>query len=126
MKNKSVLVVDDAAFIRNLVKNTLQKLNIGHVIEAPNGREALAILIKNSGFDLIICDLHMPEMDGMQLLSAVREDELLEKIPFLMLTSDVSQDNVKQAIAAGVTDYIVKPFKPDPFTKKIEQLLKRN
>lgn len=115
--------MDDAAFVRNLVKTTLQRLNISNVIEATNGREALALLVKNSGFNMIICDLHMPEMDGLELLKAVREDDRLKAIPFLMLTSDVSQENVKEAIASGVSDYISKPFKPEPFTKKVEQLL---
>lgn len=123
MKDKKVLVVDDAAFIRNLVKTTLQRLNISKVQDAEHGRDALAMLIKSSDFDLIISDFHMPEMDGMQLLKAVREDDRLKSIPFLMLTSDVSQEVVKEAIGAGVNDYITKPFKPEPFIKKVEKLI---
>ena len=121
-KDKKVLVVDDAAFIRNLVKNGLMLIGITQVKEAVDGRQALAAL-QTAKYDLIVCDLHMPEMDGLELLREVKSDERMHKIPFLLLTSDVDANNVKTAVELGVNGYLTKPFRNDPLLEKVEQLL---
>lgn len=121
-KDKKVLVVDDAAFIRNLVKNGLQLVGITQVKEAVDGRQALAAL-QTANYDLIISDLHMPEMDGIELLREVKADERMFNIPFLLLTSDVDVENVKIAAELGVNGYLTKPFRNDPLLEKVEQLL---
>ena len=121
-KDKKVLVADDAAFIRNLVIKGLLLLGITQVKEAVDGRQALAALQINH-YDLIISDWHMPEMDGIDLLRKVRADDRLEKIPFIMLTSDVSAENINEAVLMGVNAYLSKPFRSDPLIKKVEELL---
>ena len=121
-KDKKVLIVDDAAFIRTLVKNGLQLIGITQVKEAVDGRQALAAL-QTGRYDLIISDWHMPEMDGIDLLRKVRADDRLANIPFLMLTSDVSAENVNEAVLMGVSAYLTKPFRNDPLLEKVEQLL---
>lgn len=122
LKTKSVLVVDDSAFIRNLVISALKTINITHIKEAADGRQAYAVL-QNKRFDLIICDWHMPELNGIDLLKKIRSDERLKKIPFIMLTSDVTTENVKEAITAGVDEYLTKPFRTDPLIEKVLRLL---
>jgi len=121
-KDKRVLVADDAAFIRNLVKKGLELVGITQVKEAVDGRQAMAAL-QTGHYDLIISDLHMPEMDGIELLREVKSDERMCKIPFLLLTSDVDAENVKIAADLGVNGYLSKPFRNDPLIAKVEQLL---
>ena len=122
LSNKAVLVVDDSAFIRNMVRKVLETLGITKIHDAENGRQAFAAL-QTKNYDLIICDWHMPEMEGIDLLKAIRADERLKNIPFLMLTSDVNTANVKEAITAGVNDYLTKPFRNDLLVEKIARLL---
>ena len=122
LKTKSVLVVDDSTFIRNLVISALKTINITHIKEAADGRQAYAALQKKR-FDLIICDWHMPELNGIDLLKKIRSDERLKNIPFIMLTSDVTTENVKQAITSGVDEYLTKPFRTDPLIEKVLRLL---
>ena len=121
-KSPSVLVVEDAIFVRNFVIIALRTMGITHVTEADNGKSALEELQKQP-MDLILSDWHMPEMEGIELLKAVRADEKLRHIPFLMLTSDVSEENVRDAVNSGVSDFLAKPFRHAPLIKKIKRLL---
>lgn len=123
-KDKKVLIVDDAAFIRNLVKKSLEVIGITHIKEAADGRQALAAL-QTAHFDLVISDLHMPEMDGIELLREVRADERMWKMPFLMLTSDMDSDNVKVAVDLDVSGYLTKPFRGDPLIDKVTQIFNK-
>jgi len=123
-KDKKVLVADDAAFIRNLVIKGLQLIGITQVKEAVDGRQALAAL-QIHHYDLIISDWHMPEMDGIDLLRKVRADDRLGDIPFIMLTSDVTAENINEAVLMGVSAYLTKPFRNDPLLEKVEQLLRK-
>lgn len=120
--NPAVLVVEDAIFVRNFVLIALRTMGINNVTEADNGKTALEELRKKS-YDLILSDWHMPEMEGIELLKAVRSDEKLQHIPFLMLTSDVSKENVKDAVSSGVSDYLAKPFRHGPLINKVTRLL---
>lgn len=120
--NPAILVVEDAIFVRNFVLIALRTMGLTNVVEADNGKEALEELNKNP-YDLILSDWHMPEMEGIDLLKAVRADEKLQNIPFLMLTSDVSVENVRDAVQAGVSDYLAKPFRHAPLIKKVRRLL---
>ena len=86
--NPAILIVEDAIFVRNFVMIALRTMGMTNVTEADNGKEALEELSKKP-YDLILSDWHMPEMEGIELLKAVRADEKLQNIPFLMLTSDV-------------------------------------
>ena len=120
--NPAILIVEDAIFVRNFVMIALRTMGMTNVTEADNGKEALEELNKKS-YDLILSDWHMPEMEGIELLKAVRADEKLQNIPFLMLTSDVSVENVRDAVNAGVSDYLAKPFRHAPLIKKVRRLL---
>uniref|UniRef100_UPI0028AC4FF8 response regulator n=1 Tax=Pseudomonas sp. TaxID=306 RepID=UPI0028AC4FF8 len=118
MSKVSVLVVDDASFIRDLVKKGLRDHFPGiQLEEAVNGRKAQQLLGRLS-VDLILCDWEMPEMSGLELLTWCREQDNLKTTPFIMVTSRGDKDNVVQAIQAGVSDYIGKPFSNDQLITK--------
>ena len=125
MKKIRLLTVDDDKFIRDLVHKTLRaQYSSFDITEAENGRKAQAKLQKFS-FDLVLCDWEMPEMTGLDLLKWVRTQKQLEAQPFILVTSLDSKENVVQAVEAGVSDYISKPFTPDQlFSKVMKQLVK--
>jgi len=118
----SVLTVDDQRSIRALVINGLQDLGCRRLTEAENGQEALHIL-RHNPVHLIISDLNMPVMDGLQLLAAVRQDPALKATAFIMLTSRGEVELVKQAVQLGVNNYLTKPFALGMLRKKIEAVL---
>ncbi|MCF5751359.1 response regulator [Pseudomonas syringae] len=124
MSKVSVLVVDDATFIRDLVKKGLRNYFPGiHTEDAVNGRKAQTLLGKEA-FDLILCDWEMPEMSGLELLTWCREqDNYLRTVPFIMVTSRGDKENVVQAIQAGVTDFVGKPFTNEQLLTKVKKAL---
>lgn len=123
MSKVSVLVVDDASFIRDLVKKCLRNYFPGMRIEdAINGRKAQAMLAKEA-FDLVLCDWEMPEMSGLELLTWCREQDNLKAMPFVMVTSRGDKENVVQAIQAGVSGYVSKPFTNEQLITKVKQAL---
>ncbi|RRJ82503.1 response regulator [Aestuariirhabdus litorea] len=124
MKKIRVLVVDDAAFIRDLVKKTVRsKFPHFLVEEAINGRKAQSLLEKQR-YDLVLCDWEMPELSGLELLQWMRNERSLDT-PFIMVTSRGDRDNVVAAVQSGVSEYIGKPFSSDALLKKIIKVLSR-
>lgn len=123
MSKISVLVVDDAPFIRDLVKKGLRNGFAGMQIEdAVNGRKAQALMMRET-FDLILCDWEMPEMSGIELLTWTRQQENMKTLPFIMVTSRGDKENVVQAIQAGVSDFIGKPFTNEQLMTKVKKAL---
>ena len=123
MSKVSVLVVDDASFIRDLVKKCLRNYFPGIRLEdAVNGKKAQTILMRES-FDLVLCDWEMPEMSGLELLTWCREQPHLKAMPFVMVTSRGDKENVVQAIQAGVSGYVSKPFTNEQLLNKVKQAL---
>jgi CheY-like chemotaxis protein len=120
-----VLVVDDASFIRDLVKKCLRNYFPGIKIEdAINGRKAQALLAREA-FDLVLCDWEMPEMSGLELLTWCRGQEAMKAMPFIMVTSRGDKENVVQAIQAGVSGYVSKPFTNEQLLTKVKQALNK-
>jgi CheY-like chemotaxis protein len=125
MSKVSALIVDDASFIRDLMKKSLRSLFPGiQLEEAVNGRKAQQILLTQR-FDLILCDWEMPEMSGLELLTWFRQQAEFKAIPLIMVTSRGDKENVVQAIQAGVTDYIGKPFTQEQLSAKVTKALTR-
>jgi CheY-like chemotaxis protein len=123
MSKVSVLIVDDASFIRDLVKKGLRDNFPGIGLdEATNGRKAQQMLTRQA-FDLILCDWEMPEMTGLELLQWCRAHETLKTTPFIMVTSRGDKENVVQAIQAGISDYIGKPFTNEQLITKVKKAL---
>ncbi|MDN3637952.1 response regulator [Simiduia curdlanivorans] len=120
-----ILVVDDASFIRDMVKKNLRTLLPGVTLfDAPDGHRAVSILKKQS-VDIILSDWEMPGMSGEELLQWVRATEAHAKTPFVMVTSRGDREFVVKAVQAGVSDYLVKPFTPDELMTKVSKQLKR-
>jgi len=115
-----VLVVDDFATMRKIIKNVLKQIDIEDVLEAESGKHALTVL-KGDPVDLIISDWIMPEMTGIEFLKACKSDDAYKSIPFIMVTAEAQKDNIMEAIKSGVDNYIVKPFTPDKLKDAIDK-----
>lgn len=121
-KNLKILVVDDFATMRKVVRNLLKQSGYDDIVEAEDGVMALKAL-KSQKIDFVVSDWNMPNMSGLELLKAVRADAELAKTPFLMVTAEALQDNVVAAVKAGVNNYIVKPFTAEVLNEKIKKII---
>lgn len=119
-----ILVVDDFATMRRIVKTCLKQIGFNNIIEAEDGAAALQRL-NEADVKLIISDWNMPNMMGIDLLKAVRADQRLQAIPFLMVTAEAQKENIIEAAKAGVSNYIIKPFTPDTLQQKLELVLRK-
>ncbi len=122
-KNMPILIVDDFSTMRRVVKSCLTQLGFANVTEAEDGSAALSKL-EDTDFKFIISDWNMPNMMGIDLLKAVRGDNKLSTIPFLMVTAESQKENILDAARAGVSNYIVKPFTAEILQKKMEAIFK--
>ena len=121
--NMKILVVDDMSTMRRIVKNIMKQLGFANVEEAENGQDALDKLRADT-FGFVISDWNMPVMTGIQLLRAIRADEKLKAIPVLMVTAEAQKENLIEAIQAGVSNYIVKPFTAEVLQEKMGKIFK--
>jgi two-component system chemotaxis response regulator CheY len=124
-----ILVVDDMSMTREQISSFLKEIGYQDVAEAPDGRTAWRFL-ENSAeasapFDLILCDINMPEMNGIELLEKVRSHPILQGIPFVMITAESEQQMVLKAMKTGVNSYLVKPLKKDVLLQKLEEVYQR-
>ena len=119
--NMNVLIVDDFATMRRIVKNILRQLGFTNISEADDGKTALQAL-KKEKYDLILSDWNMPGMPGIELLKAVRSDDELKDIPFLMVTAEAEKENIVEAVKLGVSNYIVKPFTAETMSEKLRKI----
>lgn len=121
-KDMTVLVVDDFATMRRIIRNILRDLEFKKILEAEDGTAAVDIL-KTQKVDLIISDWNMPKMTGLELLKWVRSNEDTKDIPFLMVTAEAQKENVIEAVKAKVSNYIVKPFTAQTLAEKLEKII---
>ncbi len=117
------LVVDDSSTMRRIIINTLHKLGHTECHEAANGREGVERLAAIT-VDMVITDWHMPEMSGIDFIKSVRANEATKQLPVLMVTTNAAEDDIQEALRAGVNNYVVKPFTPDTIKDKIQAALK--
>ncbi len=118
-----VLVVDDFSTMRRIVKNTLRQIGFMNIEEAEDGQKAYDRLVSEK-FDFVVSDWNMPNMTGIDLLRKVRATPSLKHLPFLMVTAEAKQENVVEAIKAGVSNYIVKPFTVGTLQEKVAKIFK--
>ena len=116
-----ILVVDDFATMRRIVKNILKQIGFSNIDEAEDGTNAL-VKLKQDNYDMVVSDWNMPNMTGLELLKAIRADNVINKTPVLMVTAEAKKENVLEAIQSGVNNYIVKPFTADTLKDKIEKI----
>ena len=117
-----ILVVDDFATMRRIIRNLLQDLGFSTIAEADDGNTAWPML-QNGSYDLLITDWNMPGMPGLDLLKAVRADARLAKLPVLMLTAEAKREQIVEAAQAGVNGYVIKPFTAETLKAKLEKIL---
>lgn len=115
-----VLIVDDSAAIRKILQRVLRQtdLSLGEIQEAGDGTEAVEIL-KNRSFGLILSDINMPQMDGLQLLARIKDMAHLKDVPVIMITTEGGQGKVMEAVQLGATGYVRKPFTAEQIKEKL-------
>ena len=124
MREVQALIVDDSSVMRKIVERSLRQAGIESlvVLEAGSGVEGLEVL-KAKRVDLILSDINMPAMDGLEFVRQLRKQQLAEGVPIVMITTESSEEHVKQAIEAGAIGYIRKPFTADQVKQKVLSLL---
>lgn len=122
--NTKFLVVDDFSTMRRIVRNLLKELGYNNVDEAEDGVVALGKL-KGGGFEFVVSDWNMPNMDGLTLLQHIRADAELAKIPVLMVTAEAKKENIIAAAQAGANGYVVKPFTAATLDEKLSKIFEK-
>jgi two-component system chemotaxis response regulator CheY len=123
------LIIDDSAVMRKVIERALRQagLELSEVLQASNGEEALQTLRDNQGSDalaLILSDINMPVMDGLQFLEARKQENLAQGVPVVMITTEGNESFVLRAIAAGAQGYICKPFTAEQVKARVLPLLR--
>jgi two-component system, chemotaxis family, chemotaxis protein CheY len=123
-KKLKVLIVDDSSVMRKIIERALRQagLELGDVVEAGNGAEAL-VEVQKGGLDMILSDINMPVMDGLEFLRSLATLEAAKNIPVVMITTEGSEARVVEALSAGAKGYLRKPFTPDQVKERVAPLL---
>jgi len=114
----NAMVVDDSRAVRMIITRTLRELGFD-VMEAAHGRQALEALNTGGPVDVVLADWNMPEMDGMSLLLAMRASPALHGVPVIMVTTEAEFEQMSAALAAGATEYVMKPFTKEILVDKL-------
>jgi len=117
-------VVDDFSTMRRIVRNLLKELGFTNVEEAEDGAAALSKL-RQGGFEVVVSDWNMPNMDGLTLLQTMRADAELKSLPFLMITAEAKKENVAAAVQAGASSCIAKPFTAATLQEKLDKIFEK-
>ena len=120
------LIVDDSSVMRKIVERSLRQagIDLEKVVEAGNGAEALAALRENR-VDLVLCDINMPVMDGLEFVRQMGTVENAKDVPVVMITTEGSESHVVQALSSGARGYIRKPFTPDQVKEHVLPVLRK-
>ncbi len=119
-----VLVVDDILSMRHIVRRALTEIGFTDIHDAQNGEEGLEKL-RAGGFGLLLLDWNMPVMSGIDMLRAIRSDPTLRSLPVLMITAEAQAEQIMEAVKAGVSGYLVKPFSPQTLQEKLEKIFQK-
>lgn len=123
-KNMSILVVDDFPTMRRIVRSLLKELGFTNVEEAEDGQDALNKL-KSGGFEFVVSDWNMPNLDGLEMLKQIRADDTLKDLPVLMVTAEAKKENIIAAAQAGANGYVVKPFTSATLEEKLNKIFEK-
>ncbi len=118
------LIVDDFSTMRRIVRGLLKEMGCNNADEAEDGAVALNML-KSSKYDFVVSDINMPNMNGFELLKAVKADEGLRHIPVLMVTAEARKEDIVMAAQSGAAGYIVKPFTKATLEEKVQKILQK-
>ena len=120
-ENLKFLVVDDFLTMRRIVRNLLKEAGYANTEEAEDGVQAL-LKLQNGDFGFVVTDWNMPNMDGLQLIQAIRSSPKLKNLPILMITAEAKKENIIAAAQAGASGYIVKPFTAATLSEKLKKV----
>lgn len=120
----NILIVDDSLTVRSMLTKVvnLSNIELGEILTAQNGKEALDKLHEN-WIDLVLTDINMPEMTGMELIKAMNDDSLLKSIPIIVITGDGNRKHMKEIADSGVSHYLRKPFTPEEVESTLRSVL---
>jgi two-component system chemotaxis response regulator CheY len=118
------LIVDDFSTMRRIVRGLLKEIGYNNAEEAEDGAVALNML-KNAKFDFVVSDINMPNMNGFELLAAVKKEESLKHIPVLMVTAEARKEDIVRAAQDGAAGYIVKPFTKATLEEKVQKIMQK-
>jgi two-component system chemotaxis response regulator CheY len=119
---KKILIADDSATMRSLIASTLDALDDFELFEAANGFEALRILPQEK-VDLVLTDINMPDINGLELISFIRNNPLYKEIPLIIISTEGSRRDREKGLALGANAYLVKPFNPEELQQLVAELL---
>lgn len=123
-KNIKFLVVDDMSTMRRIVRTILKELGFDNVEEAEDGNDALNKL-RLTKFDFVISDWNMPNLDGLEMLKAIRADDNLKTLPVMLVTAEAKKENIIEAAKAGASGYVVKPFTAAVLEEKLTKIFEK-
>ena len=118
------LIVDDFSTMRRIVRGLLREMGCNNADEAEDGNMALQML-REDKFDFVVSDVNMPNMNGFELLKAIKADESLKHIPVLMVTAEARKEDIVQAAQSGAAGYVVKPFTKATLEDKVQKILQK-
>jgi len=118
------LIVDDFSTMRRIIRGLLKEIGYENADEAEDGVQALDAL-RNAAFDFVISDINMPNMNGFELLQAIKADETLEHLPVLMVTAEARKEDIVRAAQQGAAGYIVKPFTKATLEEKVAKIMQK-
>ncbi len=120
---KKVLVVEDSITMRSLITSTIEEIPELTVIAVGNGFEALKVLPQQT-FDLIITDINMPDINGLEIVNFVKNHPSYRTIPMIIVSTEQSEEDIQKGLALGASAYVTKPFNPDELRKTVQGVLK--
>ncbi len=122
MNISTILIVDDSNAMRSLLVSTIEHLGNFRIVQAPNGFEALRLLPREK-VDLILTDINMPEINGLELLSFVRNNPIYKDVPVIIISTEGSRKDIEKGLSLGANEYLVKPFAPESLLELVKKLL---
>ncbi|MBW2000909.1 MAG: response regulator [Deltaproteobacteria bacterium] len=120
----NVLIVDDSSSMRAIIRKIIKVsgFNIGELLEAADGKEAIKVLT-DEWVDLVLTDINMPNMSGLELISEMKKDEMLKLIPVVMVTTEGSEKRIQESMKLGASGYIKKPFLPEEIKRTLSAIM---
>ena len=122
--DKKFLIVDDFSTMRRIVRGLLKEIGYTNAEEAEDGAVALGML-KKQKFDFVLSDINMPNMNGFDLLAAIKKDDHLKHLPVLMVTAEARKEDILRAAQEGAAGYIVKPFTKLTLEEKVQKIMQK-
>lgn len=119
---KKILIAEDSATMRALIASTLESLGVFEIVEAANGFEALRLLPREK-VDMIITDINMPDINGLELISYVRNNPNYVSVPLFVISTEGSEKDREKGLALGANEYLVKPFNPQQLIQLVSKYL---